>query len=180
MKMQDIIHNEKSALVNIASVWDCCKWCLGVWCGLETLGHTHAEPATGLVVQLWEQTPHSVLGASVVVVSGACYLVAAGINVSGDRWYQLLWNLLRSSDTRSRCLTKDTLYCSTVEAASWIYIVSLRKQRQSQRGGRGKGYALVWVMIKAVPHSCGNPTPNQRLPLKLRGVWNSARVLIKW
>lgn len=37
----------------------------------------------------------------------------------------------------------------------------------------------MWVMKKAVPHSCGNPTPNQRLPLKLRDILNRAKVLIK-
>lgn len=57
--------------------------------------------------QVGGQTPHSMKGTSRVVVSGACNLVAAGNNVSGDRWYQI-WNLTGPPGTESKSLTEDT------------------------------------------------------------------------
>lgn len=54
------------------------------------------------------QTLHSITGTPRVVASGVCNLVAAGINMSGDRCHQV-WNHIGPLGTEGRSLAEDTL-----------------------------------------------------------------------
>lgn len=75
-------------------------------------GDIHVGAVTGPSAQMF----HSIKGTSRVVASGVCNLVAAGINISGDRWHQV-WNRIGPLVTEGRFLTEDTPNHNAAEKA---------------------------------------------------------------
>lgn len=75
-------------------------------------GDIHVGAVTGPSAQ----TLHYIKGTSRVVATGVCNLVAAGINISGDRWDQI-WNRIGPLVTEGSFLTEDTLNHNTAEKA---------------------------------------------------------------